>query len=52
MKESILSALLSIATLFPHAIVAARNPAISISSFAVNRWGILTGSRPMNEGLL
>ncbi|MCU0366475.1 MAG: hypothetical protein MUC30_04570 [Bacteroidales bacterium] len=42
------SALLRIETRLPHAIVAARNPAISMSSLEVKRWGMLTGSSSMN----
>jgi hypothetical protein len=36
----------------PHAIVAARNPEISISSFFEYLCGMLIGSRSMKEGRL
>jgi hypothetical protein len=38
--------------LFPQAIVAAKKPAISISSFLVNRCGIHIGSFSINDLLL
>ena len=45
------SALFRMETRLPHAIVAARKPDISISSFSEKRCGMLTGSDPINSGL-
>ena len=45
-------AFLRMEVLCPQEMVAVKNPAISMSSFLVNRWGIEIGSENIKPGLL